>query len=53
MAYIQGEDREQLTISPMCLDDYTKEDNICRVIDVFVRSLDMSELGNNKSHVLR
>ena len=45
MAYIQGENKEQLTINPMCLDDYIEEDNICRVIDAFVRSLDMSELG--------
>jgi len=44
MAYIKGENREQLTLTPLCLDDYVNEDNICRVIDVFVRSLDMTKL---------
>jgi transposase len=45
MAYIKGESREQLTLTPMCLDDYIGKNNICRVIDAFVRSLDMTELG--------
>jgi len=45
MPYIQGENREQLTLTPMCLDDYITSDSICRVIDAFVRSLDITELG--------
>jgi transposase len=45
MAYKQGDTREQLTIEPLCLDDYIEEGNICRIIDLFVKSLDMVALG--------
>jgi len=45
MSYKQGEDRNQLTLSPMCLDDFIPAQNICRVILAFVNSLDMIALG--------
>lgn len=45
MSYKQGENRDQLTIIPMCLDDYVAEDNVCRVIAAYVGSLDMKALG--------
>lgn len=45
MPYIQGENREQMTLTPMCLDDYIEDDNICRVISAYVYSLDMVALG--------
>jgi len=45
MPYIQGEKREQLTLTPMCLDDYVEPDNICRVINAYINSLDMADLG--------
>ena len=45
MPYIQGENREQLTLIPMCLDDYLEEENICRVIAAYVDSLDMADMG--------
>ncbi len=45
MLYIQGMDRNQLTLEPMCLDDYIAEDSICRVIDAYARSLDLRLLG--------
>jgi transposase len=45
MAYIQGESRNQLTLTPLCLDDYVDENNICRVIDAYVRSLDLTRFG--------
>jgi len=41
MPYIQGENREQLALTPMCLDDYIEADSICRVIAAYVSSLDM------------
>ena len=44
MLYIQGTDRNQLTLEPMCLDDCIAEDSICRVIDAYVRSLDLRSL---------
>ena len=45
MSYKQGANREQLTLTPLCLDDYIEEGSICRVIEVFVNSLEMSSLG--------
>ena len=45
MPYIQGENREQLTLTPMCIDDYIESDSICRVIAAYVGSLDMAVLG--------
>ncbi|MDR1210102.1 MAG: transposase [Clostridiales bacterium] len=45
MPYKQGESRNQLTLTPICLDDYIGEDSICRVIAAYVGSLDMSALG--------
>jgi transposase len=44
MQYIIGENREQMTMMPMCLDDYIGADNVVRVIDVFVDKLDLNAL---------
>jgi transposase len=43
MGYISGLDRNQAAI--VTLDQYVDEDNLCRVIDAFVNSLDFKELG--------
>jgi transposase len=43
--FIEGEDRNQSTLFPECLDDYIAEDNPVRVIDVFVDELDLGRLG--------
>ena len=43
--FIEGEDRNQSTLFPECLDDYIAEDNPVRVIDVFVDELDLAGLG--------
>jgi transposase len=45
MPYIQGKDRNQLLLEPMCLDDFIDKNSICRVIEAYVNSLDMSALG--------
>ena len=45
MSYIQGEDRDQLTMMPLCLDDYIEADSICRVIAAFVDILDLNGMG--------
>ena len=34
--FIEGEDRNQSTLFPECLEDHIAEDNPVRVIDVFV-----------------
>ena len=38
--FIEGEDRNQSTLFPECLEDYIAEDNPVRVIDVFVDELE-------------
>lgn len=43
--FIEGENRQQATMFPERLDDYITEENSVRVIDVFIDSLSISELG--------
>ncbi len=45
MRHIQGEPRQQSTLFPESLDEYVSADNPVRVIDAFIDSLDMVELG--------
>ena len=45
MSYIRGEGRSQGTLFPGVLDDLVPADHVCRVIDAFVASLAMAELG--------
>jgi len=43
--FIEGEDRNQVTLLPECLDDYIVEDNPVRAVDAFVDELDLNGLG--------
>jgi len=43
--FIKGENRYQRTLFPESLDEYVSEDNPARVVDVFIDSLDLEELG--------
>src|ERR1700735_5053032 len=43
--FVEGTDREQITLFPAVLDDYVGEDNPVRAIDVFVDGLDLAKLG--------
>ena len=43
--FIEGEDRGQCTLFPERLDEYIGEDNLVRLIDVFVDELDLGDLG--------
>lgn len=45
MRYIQGQNRTQSTLFPEVMDDFIAEDNAVRLIDAWVDSLDLSELG--------
>lgn len=45
MEYQQGQDRWQLTLYTICLDDMVGQENTVRAIDAFVNSLDLAELG--------
>jgi len=43
--FVQGIDREQVTLFPARLDEYVAEDNPVRAVDVFVDGLDLDGLG--------
>jgi len=43
--FIQGETRRQATLFPQALDDYITEENPIRVIDAFVDSINLTNLG--------
>src|SRR5690554_4922759 len=45
MEYLQGQDREQLTLYSTCLDDMVPPDNTVRLIDHFVAQLDLDKMG--------
>jgi transposase len=43
--FVAGTDRNQTTLFPECLDDWIAEDNPVRVVDAFVDTIDLGELG--------
>jgi len=43
--FVEGQDRQQVTLLPECLDDFITEDNPVRVVDVFVAELNLAALG--------
>lgn len=45
MSYIKGQDRNQLMLFPESIDEYIKEYNSVRVIEEYVKQLDLKELG--------
>ncbi|MBP7728532.1 MAG: transposase [Bacteroidia bacterium] len=45
MKYLTGFDRRQATLFPTCIDDLIPEDAEVRVIDLFVDTLPLKELG--------
>ncbi|MDQ6423662.1 IS1182 family transposase [Paenibacillus sp. LHD-117] len=45
MPFIEGEDRYQIHLLPNTLDDFVEEENSVRVIDAYVDSLTLEELG--------
>lgn len=47
--YVEGSDRDQVTLLPECLDDYIAEDNPVRAVDAFVEELDLEALGFTKA----
>ncbi len=49
MRYKEGAPRHQSLLLPPSLDEYVSDNNPCRVIDAFVDSLDLIELGFTKA----
>lgn len=51
MKYIQGQNREQITLFPVSLDDAVDAENEVRLIDLFVDSLKLQEFGFRVDHM--
>ena len=51
MKYIIGQNRQQLVLFPTFLDDIIDTDNEVRFIDLFVESLNMSEMNFNINQI--
>ena len=49
MGYIRGLDRNQIILFPERLDDYISEENSVRILDAYVNSLELSDLGFTKA----
>ena len=45
MEFIRGEGRDQIIFMPECVDDYIGENNAVRVLDAYINSLNLIELG--------
>ena len=43
--FIEGVSRDQTTLFPDRMDDWVAEDNLARVVDIFVDELDLAALG--------
>jgi transposase len=43
--FVEGTERQQMTLFPARLEDYVGEDNPVRAVDVFVDNLDLDKLG--------
>jgi len=43
--FIEGDDRQQITLLPESLDEYIDAENPVRVVDLFVEQLDLGSLG--------
>lgn len=48
MSFIEGDSRNQISLLPACVDDYVAPDALVRIVDAFVASLDLAELGFNR-----
>lgn len=49
MEFISGENRNQVTLLPDSIDDYVDDNNSVRVIDAYINSLNLFELGFSRS----
>jgi len=45
MGYIEGEDRNQIILFPESIDEYVSDNNSIRIIDEYIKQLDLKRLG--------
>ena len=51
MKYIEGQSRTQINLFPITLDDSIDQDNDVRLIDLFVNTLNVKDLGFKVDHI--
>ena len=49
MGYIEGFDRRQTALFPVTVDELIGENNIARLVEVFINSIDLQKMGFQKS----
>ena len=49
MSFIEGTDRGQINLLPVCVDDHVAPEALVRVIDAFVGNLDRTKLGFSRT----
>lgn len=49
MSFIEGPSRAEVSLLPPCIDDYVPANALVRIVDAFVDSLDLSELGFHRT----
>ncbi|MFA4884404.1 MAG: transposase [Desulfotomaculaceae bacterium] len=49
MGYIEGQNRNQITLFPESIDDYISDQSTVRVIDEYIDQLDIGSLGFKKA----
>lgn len=49
MSFIEGIDRNQVSLLPSCVDDYVTPEALVCVVDAFVASLNLAELGFDRA----
>ena len=49
MGFVRGDSRDQGALFPVSLDELVPQDHLCRVLDAFVGSLDVVQLGFSKA----
>jgi transposase len=49
VSFIEGSARDQVSLLPPCIDDYVATDPLVQVVDAFVASLNLTELGFDRT----
>ena len=49
MSFIEGQNRAQVSLLPPSIDDYIATDSLVRVVDAFVDTLHLNELGFDRT----
>lgn len=53
MSYILGSERGQVSLLPPCVEDYVAPEAMVRIVDAFVASLNLGELGFGRAIAAR